>query len=97
MTNIIEIKPKFESQKKWRDRNPKAVWAQSAMHGALRRGLIQRRPCEICGEQRVDGHHSNYDRPMDVTWLCRKHHKAAHAMGLARIMCEAVLEGQAVG
>ena len=74
-------------QARWASRNPKAVWAHAALRSALRRGLIQRGPCEVCGASEVDGHHDDYDQPMRVRWLCRKHHKAAH-----RLVCEEVAD-----
>ncbi|MDR6216225.1 hypothetical protein [Paracidovorax wautersii] len=33
---------------------------------------------ECCG--RPHGHHPDYSRPLDVVWLCDKHHKEVHAM-----------------
>lgn len=65
-------------QAAWRKRNPKAAWAHSCLQSALRRGLIEKEPCEVCGSVDVDGHHDNYDEPGKVRWLCRKHHKAHH-------------------
>jgi hypothetical protein len=32
-----------------------------------------------CGEPRVDAHHDDYARPLDVRWLCRPHHRLTHA------------------
>jgi len=69
---------KYVRQAKWRDRNPLKRWAHIATASALRRGLIQQQPCEVCGIEAVDAHHDDYSRPMNVRWLCRKHHKAAH-------------------
>lgn len=73
-------------QAKWKAANPQAVWAQQALRSALRRGLTDKEPCEVCGADEVDGHHDDYDRPMDVRWLCRRHHKREHR----RLKCEAV-------
>lgn len=59
--------------------------AYVAVRRALRRGAILRGPCEICGIQHrqdgaiIDGHHEAYDQPLDVTWLCRRHHRQIHA------------------
>lgn len=44
----------------------------------LRRGKIKRAPCEVCGAKRAEMHHPDYDRPLDVRWLCREHHLAEH-------------------
>lgn len=65
-------------QAKWRAANPKARWAHVALQSALSRGLLERQACEVCGAEKTDGHHDDYDRPMAVRWLCRLHHKAAH-------------------
>lgn len=70
---------KQSSQAKWNQAHPKALWAHSALRSALRKGLITRHPCEVCGEPQTDGHHDDYDRPLKVRWLCRLHHKRVHA------------------
>lgn len=45
----------------------------------LRRGRIVRRPCRECGDAKAQMHHDDYDRPLEVTWLCRKCHLRLHA------------------
>lgn len=58
---------------------------------AIRRGKLVRQPCEVCGRkpwcrngghpgayQSVIAHHDDYDRPLDVRWLCTEHHAAHH-------------------
>jgi hypothetical protein len=36
-------------------------------------------PCSICGEQKtIHAHHDDYTKPLDVIWLCRKHHQERH-------------------
>ncbi|WP_430251250.1 hypothetical protein [Neorhizobium sp. DAR64860/K0K1] len=69
---------KLTRQKKWSDAHPQKTWAHSALRSALRRGLIERKPCEVCGAEKAEGHHPDYDRPMLVKWLCAKHHKEEH-------------------
>ncbi|WP_218650451.1 hypothetical protein [Brevundimonas sp. P7753] len=34
--------------------------------------------CEVCSATRVDAHHDDYSRPLDVRWLCRAHHMEVH-------------------
>jgi hypothetical protein len=68
----------YQAQAKWREKNPLKRWAHVATASALRRGLIARKPCEVCGCEQTDAHHDNYLEPLRVRWLCRRHHKAAH-------------------
>ncbi|MEH7869692.1 hypothetical protein V7795_21430 [Rhizobium laguerreae] len=82
---MSEPTPKLSSQTKWNHANPKALWAHNALRSAIRRGLISRGCCEVCGAEDTDGHHDDYDRPLDVAWLCRLHHRAEHR----RKKCEA--------
>ncbi|OWK20737.1 hypothetical protein AJ88_26180 [Mesorhizobium amorphae CCBAU 01583] len=65
--------------------NPKAIWAQQALRSALKRGLIIQMPCKECGALDAEAHHPDYDRPLDVDWLCRLHHRREHL----RLKCEA--------
>ena len=43
------------------------------------RGLLVPRPCQRCGSDiNVEKHHANYDRPLDVEWVCRGCHRSRH-------------------
>jgi hypothetical protein len=44
----------------------------------IKQGVLIRQPCEVCGELKVDAHHDDYMKPLDVRWLCRKHHNEHH-------------------
>jgi hypothetical protein len=52
--------------------------ATSIVSGALRKGVLKRKPCAVCGKLKVQAHHPDYDYPLRVVWLCRKHHSAEH-------------------
>lgn len=42
---------------------------------AIRNGtLIRPNRCEICPEVKIEAHHSDYSKPLEVRWLCRYHH-----------------------
>jgi len=75
---IAEPEKKITRQEKWGKANPQARWAHMALRSALRRGLVEKQPCERCGCEHSEAHHGDYDRPMDVRWLCRPHHKEEH-------------------
>lgn len=45
---------------------------------AVSKGKVHPLPCEVCGNPQVDGHHDDYSKPLDVRWLCRKHHSELH-------------------
>lgn len=57
---------------------------------AKREGRWHPQPCERCGTTRnVVGHHEDYTRPLDITWLCRSHHQIRHAeINLERHGCK---------
>jgi hypothetical protein len=50
---------------------------RSYAHEYLKRGLLERLPCEVCGAT-AEMHHPDYGQPLFVFWLCRKHHLAFH-------------------
>ena len=52
--------------------------SQSRLSTALSQGKIKREPCRVCGDPKSGGHHEDYTRPLDVIWLCAKHHAEAH-------------------
>src|SRR5690606_109968 len=38
---------------------------------AIRSGHLLKQPCEVCGKMKVDAHHDDYAKPLEVRWLCR--------------------------
>lgn len=41
---------------------------------------IPAKPCFVCGSfENIERHHPDYSRPLEVTFLCRQHHKRLHA------------------
>lgn len=57
---------------------PRQSWAMRKVHSQLKRKALARMPCEVCGDTKVDAHHDDYLKPLEVRWLCRKHHRMWH-------------------
>jgi hypothetical protein len=55
---------------------------------ALKRGKIKKQNCVKCGCPDSQMHHSDYSRPLDVTWLCRPCHLAEHNTKLKTLHVE---------
>ncbi|WP_197737298.1 hypothetical protein [Aquicella siphonis] len=50
----------------------------------IKNGLLIPYPCEICGKKEVEAHHEDYNKPYEVRWLCREHHRALHKTGIKK-------------
>lgn len=59
------------------DKNINKVRARTAVRDALRSGRLSRKPCK-CGNPRSQAHHSDYNKPLKVKWLCSKCHGLQH-------------------
>lgn len=63
------------------ERHPDRVAAHRALRRAIRRGDVSpSSACEHCGiaRKRIEGHHEDYSKPLDVIWLCSSCHKSVH-------------------
>ena len=52
--------------------------AVKAVSHAIRAGKISKQLCEICGNIKVEAHHQDYQKPLEVKWLCPKCHRKLH-------------------
>lgn len=68
----------IEQQRKRRANNPDKAKAWAAVKNAVRDGRLVRLPCDVCGSQKVQAHHADYSKPLDVRWLCFVHHRMEH-------------------
>lgn len=64
--------------KSYKNNNPEVVKAHRKVRRAISRGELERKPCEVCGEEPADAHHDDYSKPLQVRWLCREHHIEEH-------------------
>lgn len=62
----------------YKDRQPIKRSARIAVGTAIDAGRLVRQPCEVCGSAKSEAHHDDYSKPLDVRWLCRRHHMELH-------------------
>jgi len=67
-------------KRKYAKDNPEKIKAQRAITRAIKSGEISRPEiCEICGKScKPDAHHPDYNKPLEVSWLCRGCHHDVH-------------------
>jgi hypothetical protein len=51
---------------------------RNATRAAIKNGTLIKEACQVCGDVDVQAHHTDYNKPMDITWLCDKHHRELH-------------------
>lgn len=59
------------------DEQRKKANARSYLNVYIRRGKIKKKPCEHegCGKTEVIAFHTDYNKPLEVTWYCKQHHE----------------------
>jgi len=75
--------PEFRIRaKEYREKNKQVIKRQSNAHRlvqyAVKLGILHKpNVCEECLEisDKIDGHHHDYDKPLEVKWVCRKCHR----------------------
>lgn len=67
------------SSVKWQRENRERCRAQVALRAAVAAGKVQKREtCAWCGSGgRIEGHHEDYAKPLEATWLCKPCHVIA--------------------
>jgi hypothetical protein len=77
MNNIKKIKEKYPDPKEaFRKAQAKAMYQVMC---AIRKGTLKRTNCEKCESSiRIHAHHDDYNRPLDVRFLCIKCHADFH-------------------
>ena len=69
-----ERKKRIASVVAWQKRYPEKVRARQKVYHAVKKGLLKRQPC-WCGVVKVEAHHFDYSKPLEVEWRCKKHHE----------------------
>ena len=68
-------KDRYRYKQIQKQRYPDRIKAREAAAWAVRSGNIPRRACEICRDQNVQLHHDDYSRPLEIRFLCSRHHR----------------------
>lgn len=65
---------KHGNQKIYRNNNPTKIKARKIVYSAIRNKSIISKPCVECNNKKTEAHHEDYDKPLEIIWLCKKHH-----------------------
>ncbi len=72
-------KRKSEYARRYEKKYPQKARAHAIFSNALRYGTLIKKPCQECGQKDdIHGHHEDYSKPLDITWLCAKCHRIWH-------------------
>lgn len=69
----------LEYNQEYRAKYPKKYKAHYIVSYAIKSKKLFREPCAICGNEETHGHHDDYDKPLNIRWLCAEHHHQWHA------------------
>jgi hypothetical protein len=72
------VAQRTEVNRAWRAEDKRRQRAHKAVLQAIQKGFLFRLPCERCGAVKSLAHHEDYDKPLDVMWLCQPCHKQRH-------------------
>jgi hypothetical protein len=93
---VYNIKWRKENSEKWsalsiaqtkktQERYPERSKARSLVSNALYRGKLQKGDCAYPNGKcngRIEAHHWDYAKPLEVVWFCKKHHMIADKIKL---------------
>ena len=64
--------------KEYNKNNTKQNRARSKARYHIYHGKIKKKPCSVCSADKAEVHHEDYNKPLDITWLCRSCHMKQH-------------------
>jgi hypothetical protein len=68
----------LKQQLRYHKKNPKHNKARVLVNQAIKAGVLIKQPCEVCNKKLVEAHHEDYNKPLDIIWLCKEHHLEVH-------------------
>ena len=76
--NMLAKEKDMERYRQKKFEYPEKISARLAVNYAIRKGVLTRGPCGVCGSSEVEAHHCDYMKPLDISWLCKEHHALWH-------------------
>jgi hypothetical protein len=74
---------KIEAQRRHRAKHSVQSKARSITQHALNAGLLVPAPCVGCATtERIEAHHEDYYKPLEVVWLCFSCHRKKHGQAI---------------
>jgi uncharacterized protein with PIN domain len=80
---------KAASIKLWRSKNKEKINAHTAVRAALKKGTLHKpAACPECSKTsvKIEAHHADYTKPLEVTWACQSCHSLVHRGGSCLIL-----------
>lgn len=84
--NPERAKLNAELTKLWRNKDKRRVKCHSTVSRAIKSGDLIRKPCIECKNEKSQAHHEDYEKPLDVIWLCQICHSKRHQEILRKIL-----------
>jgi hypothetical protein len=72
------VKLALRVNQEWRLADKRRTQCHNAVARAIRNNELSPMPCVRCGELKSLAHHEDYNKPLDVMWLCQPCHKQRH-------------------
>jgi len=90
IANWEKYQSEYLRQKTYRNVNPEKIHAKQRVNKAVKEGnLIKSGTCEQCGSSgRIEGHHPDYSKPLEVIWLCAPCHRKVTTNCMSRLPVE---------
>ena len=67
-----------EVNRAWRAEDRRRQHAHAEVRKAIKLGTLRKKSCVRCQSEKSLAHHEDYDKPLDVMWLCQPCHKQRH-------------------
>ncbi len=64
--------------RKWRTRHKKESNVHNMIWRKVKAGKILKKHCVICRNKIAEAHHQDYNKPLEIIWLCASCHKKLH-------------------